>query len=68
MDSELENSTSHLRNESELSAHPFWAEGSDKRPSAQYLRPNFQPIYQHTGMYRDTAQGMICFVPMDNAS
>ena len=31
---------------SELSAHPFWTEGSDKRPSAQYLRPNLQPIYQ----------------------
>src|SRR5260221_6422534 len=36
-----------IRNESEPSAHCFWAEGSDKRVSAQYLRPNFQPIYQH---------------------
>src|SRR5436305_8567430 len=34
-----------IRNESEPSAHCFWAEYSDKRPSAQYLRPNFQPIY-----------------------
>ncbi len=30
----------------EPSAHRFLAEGSDKRPSAQYLRPNLQPIYQ----------------------
>jgi hypothetical protein len=30
----------------EPSAHYFLAEGSDKRPSAQYLRPNIQPIYQ----------------------
>ena|SRR2546421_1976772 len=30
----------------ELSAPRFWAEYSDKRPSAQYLRPNIQPIYQ----------------------
>src|SRR5438128_2520793 len=33
-------------NRVEPSAHYFWAEGSDKRPSAQYLRPNIQPIYQ----------------------
>ncbi len=33
-----------IRNESELSGHCFWAEGSDKRLSAQFLRPNFQPI------------------------
>jgi hypothetical protein len=32
-------------NRVEPSAHRFWAEGSDKRPSAQYLRPNIQPIY-----------------------
>src|SRR5258706_16439858 len=37
-----------IRNESEPSAHCFWAESSDKRVSAQYLRPNFQPIYQQT--------------------
>ena len=30
----------------EPSTHYFWAEGSDKGPSAQYLRPNLQPIYQ----------------------
>src|SRR5258708_36067158 len=36
-----------IRNESEPSAHCFWAEGSDKRVSAQYLRPNLQPIYQN---------------------
>ena len=41
------NHTSHLRNESEPSAHRFWAEGSDKRPSAQHLRPNLQPIYHY---------------------
>src|SRR5260370_40315848 len=34
-----------IRNESEPSAHCFWAESSDKGISAQYLRPNFQPIY-----------------------
>ena len=33
-------------NRVEPSAHSFWAEGSDKRPSAQYLRPNLEPIYQ----------------------
>jgi hypothetical protein len=32
-------------NRAELSAHRFWAEGSDKRPSTQHLRPNLQPIY-----------------------
>src|SRR5947209_15501603 len=32
-------------NRVEPSAHRFWAEGSDKRVSAQYLRPNIQPIY-----------------------
>lgn len=32
---------------SEPSAHRFLAESSDKRPSAQHLRPNFQPIYQN---------------------
>src|SRR5260370_200743 len=37
--------TNHPRNECELSAHRFWAEGSDKRSSVQYLRPNLQPIY-----------------------
>src|SRR6266487_6564548 len=33
-------------NRAEPSAHRFLAECSDKRPSAQYLRPNLQPIYQ----------------------
>jgi hypothetical protein len=33
-------------NRVEPSAHRFWAEGSDKRLSTQYLRPNIQPIYQ----------------------
>jgi len=32
-------------NRVEPSAHYFWAEGSDKGPSAQYLRPNIEPIY-----------------------
>jgi hypothetical protein len=32
-------------NLSELSAHRFWAESSDKRLSAQDLRPNIRPIY-----------------------
>ena len=35
-------------NRVEPSAHYFWAEGSDKGPSAQYLRPNLQPIYHLT--------------------
>src|SRR5438874_5574598 len=30
----------------EPSPHRFLAESSDKRPSAQYLRPNLQLIYQ----------------------
>jgi hypothetical protein len=30
----------------EPSAQSFWAEGSDKRPSTQHLRPKIQPIYQ----------------------
>ena len=33
-------------NRVEPSAHRFWAEGSDKRSSTQYLRPNIEPIYQ----------------------
>src|SRR6266699_4632743 len=33
-------------NRVEPSAHHFLAEGSDKRLSTQYLRPNIQPIYQ----------------------
>jgi len=36
-------------NRVEPSAHRFWAEGSDKRPSHQYLRPNLRPIYQLPG-------------------
>jgi len=32
-------------NRVEPSAHYFWAEGSDKGHSAQYLRPNLEPIY-----------------------
>src|SRR2546421_7177710 len=32
-------------NRAEPSAHRFLAESSDKKPSAQYLRPNLQPIY-----------------------
>ena len=55
MDSSLENSTSHLRHEFELSVHPFWTQGSDKRPSAQYLRPNLQPIYQEVGEHGSVA-------------
>src|SRR2546428_13187507 len=39
-------------NRAEPSAHRFLAECSDKRPSAQYLRPNLQPIY-HLGIGRD---------------
>src|SRR5882724_10314555 len=35
-----------IRNESEPSDHCFWTESSDKMPSTQYVRPNFQPIYQ----------------------
>src|SRR6266478_5496985 len=35
-----------IRNASEPSVQHFWAESSDKGLSAQYLRPNFQPIYQ----------------------
>jgi hypothetical protein len=38
---------------SEHSAHRFLAECSDKRPSAQHLRPNFQPIYHHPDETRD---------------
>src|SRR6266446_4808216 len=34
-----------IRNASEPSVQHFWAESSDKGLSAQYLRPNFQPIY-----------------------
>src|SRR5712691_10366892 len=33
-------------NRVEPSAHRFLAEGSDKRLSTRYLRPNIQPIYQ----------------------
>src|SRR6266700_7345216 len=33
-------------NRVEPSPHHFLAEGSDKRLSTQYLRPNIQPIYQ----------------------
>src|SRR5258706_6422056 len=40
-----------IRNESEPSAHCFWAESSDKRVSAQYLRPNFQPIYHQAQVF-----------------
>jgi hypothetical protein len=36
-------------NRAEPSAHRFLAEGSDKRPSAQHLRPNLQPIYHYEG-------------------
>src|SRR2546423_577730 len=39
-------SQSRTGNRAEPSDHSFWSEGSDKRPSAQYLRPNIQPIYQ----------------------
>jgi hypothetical protein len=34
-----------IRNESESLAHCFWAEGSDKRPSTQYLRPNLSRLF-----------------------
>jgi serine phosphatase RsbU (regulator of sigma subunit) len=44
-------------NRVEPSAHYFWAEGSDKGPSAQYLRPNIEPIYhqaiQHAFLPKD---------------
>ena len=36
-------------NRVEPSAHYFWAQGSDKGPSAQDLRPNLEPIY-HFGV------------------
>src|SRR6266487_6974762 len=39
-------------NRAEPSAHRFLAESSDKRPSAQYLRPNLQPIYQITKLLK----------------
>jgi hypothetical protein len=42
-------------------AHYFWAEGSDKGPSAQYLRPNLQPIYRQFNSTRKqafSAQGL----------
>src|SRR6266478_6072487 len=38
-----------IRNASEPSVQHFWAESSDKGLSAQYLRPNFQPIYHFHG-------------------
>jgi len=44
---------SDCENVSEPSAQRFLAESSDKRLSAQYLRPNFQPIYQHSGDGQD---------------
>ena len=43
----------HVEIVSEPSALYFWAEGSDKRPSSQHLRPNLQPIYQVRRIYRD---------------
>src|SRR5258708_13564458 len=39
------NHTGQPGNECERSAQRFWAEGSDKRSSVQYLRQNLQPIY-----------------------
>src|SRR6266702_4933840 len=39
-------------NRAEPSAHCFLAESSDKRPSAQYLRPNLQPIYHYQNKSR----------------
>src|SRR5258708_10321623 len=55
-----------IRNESEPSAHCFWAEGSDKRVSAQYLRPNLQPIYQVNSMVC-TASGAGGFDAVDGS-
>src|ERR1700680_726754 len=40
-----------IRNEFEHSGHRFWTECSDKGLSAQYLRPNIQPIYQKTKQF-----------------
>src|SRR5438067_919128 len=40
------NPNTPIRNEFDVSPQVFWAECSDKRLSAQYLRPNIQPIYQ----------------------
>ncbi len=53
MDSELENSTSPLRNESEHSTQFFLARCSDKRPSTQHLRPNIEPIYHLIQLVND---------------
>src|SRR5438128_1918365 len=39
------NPNTPIRNEFDVSPQVFWAECSDKRLSAQYLRPNIQPIY-----------------------
>src|SRR5712691_9936497 len=41
------NPNTPIRNEFDVSLQVFWAECSDKRLSAQYLRPNIQPIYHH---------------------
>jgi len=38
----------------------IWAEGSDKRASAQHLRPNFQPIYQVDVARKDRAATLWC--------
>jgi Rhodopirellula transposase DDE domain len=51
-------------NRVEPSAHRFWAEGSDKRLSTQYLRPNIQPIYhkainEKVRLYADVGNALI---------
>ena len=46
---------------SEPSVQHFWAESSDKGLSAQYLRPNFQPIY-HQGQRHHNALDIVPFL------
>src|SRR5215831_5243783 len=67
-----------IRNASEPSVQHFWAESSDKGLSAQYLRPNFQPIYHvaaRTGTGRNQVhlgrteqRGAFAGVPLASAS
>ncbi len=49
-------------NRVEPSAHRFLAEGSDKRLSTRYLRPNIQPIYQEAK--RKTSKGAVASLIM----
>jgi MFS family permease len=64
MDSSLGNSTSHLRNESEPSAHGFWAESSDKGISAQYFRSIIQRNYQLGRVSSIDMMGSLCLTPV----